>query len=89
MTTPFKPIKRRNQENAQATLNRATRVISTDKSPMSEDCQAVALADFTHIAREYFDLKAPPKLEISNQDGAYAVTFTFTADRVKSFYLLK
>ncbi|MBQ9081612.1 MAG: hypothetical protein IJY26_03130 [Clostridia bacterium] len=81
--------KNRNTENAQAVYERASRVINADKSAMSEECRAVALRDFLHVAREYFDLKGLPSLEIVNKSGEYDISVRFKADRVKTFYLLK
>ncbi len=80
----------RNEENAQAAFERASRVIGADKAAMSEECRAIALRDFTHVALEYFDLKTPLKLTIeSGAEGGYAVSITFRADRAKPFYILK
>ncbi len=79
----------KNEENAQAVFDRASRVIGADKAPMSEECRAIALRDFAHVAREYFDLAAPPELKIEACEGGFCVSLTFRADRVKTFYLLQ
>lgn len=81
-------IKYRNDENAQAALERANSVIGMDKKGMSDECRKMVVRDFTHIAREYFDLKTPLAIEISDKDGEYSVQINFKADRVKTFYIL-
>ena len=81
--------KAKNEENAQAAFEPASRVIGADKSAMSEECRAVALRDLTRVALEYFDLKTPLELKIESEAGEYAVSVTFKADRVKTFYILK
>lgn len=82
-------IKNRNSENAQATYQRVNIVLGADKAVMSEECKAVALRDFSRLAQEYFDLKTPLQLEITNNEGEYSVSITFKADRVKTFFLLQ
>lgn len=79
----------KNEENAQAAFDRASRVIGADKAAMSEECRAIALRDFTHVAQEYFDLQTSPALTIDSEEGSYTVSLTFKADRVKTFYILK
>lgn len=82
-------VRVKNEENAQATFDRASSVIGADKAAMSEECRAIALRDFTHVAQEYFDLKTPLALNIESAEGEYTVQITFKADRVKTFYVLK
>ncbi len=78
----------RNEETAQATFSRVSAVLGGEKGGMKEECKRVALYDLTRVVREYFDLKTPVEMEISQDKGVYSVQITFTADRVKEFMKL-
>ncbi|MBQ8885542.1 MAG: hypothetical protein IJY62_04160 [Clostridia bacterium] len=68
---------------------RASNVIQSDKSVMSDGCQSLVLQDFAKLFGEYFDLNGAPKMEIVCERGVYRVTVRFEADRVKKFNVLK
>ena len=64
-------------------------VIQRDKAVIDEECKALILRDFTAKLQEYFDFSSPPKLDVVVENGVYLVTISFSAERVKGFYLLK
>ena len=68
---------------------RVNNVLNTDKSVMSDGCKMLVLQDFAKKFQEYFELQGLPNMEIILEDGEYAVTVTFHANRVKKFNVLK
>lgn len=70
-------------------FQRVSRLIESDKSEMSEECRQMALRDFMRVAKEYFDLNAPLKMEMEKEGGEYKIRLIFTADRIKTFFALK
>lgn len=72
-----------------AALRRASRMIEADKSEMNEECRRMAIRDFYRVAQEYFDVDSDPEMRIEKEKGAYTVTLSFTADRIKTFFALK
>ena len=78
-----------NKRMGSACFERANRLVQSDKSVMSEGCKTLVLQDFARIFEEYFDLNAPPQMEIVCERGVYKVSVRFEADRVKKFNVLK
>ncbi len=68
---------------------RVNQLLQADKSVMSEGCKALVLKDFADKCNEYFDLIGLPRMEISCQNGIYAVELRFEAERIKKFQVLK
>lgn len=68
---------------------RISRVLQSDKSVMSEACQALVLQDFADKFNEYFELMGLPRMELSCQNGVYTVRLSFEAERIKKFNVLK
>ncbi len=68
---------------------RVNNVLQGDKSVMSDGCKMLVLQDFARKLNEYFDLLNLPNMEIDFTGGAYRVTVTFEAERVKKFNVLK
>ncbi|MBQ8295850.1 MAG: hypothetical protein IJX87_05400 [Clostridia bacterium] len=68
---------------------RINNVIQSDKSVMSDACKALVLQDFSEKFNEYFDLIGLPRMELTRQNGTYAVCVTFEAERIKKFNVLK
>ena len=68
---------------------RVNNVLNTDKSVMSDGCKMLVLQDFAKKFNEYFEVRGLPNMQIVFDDGGYAVTVVFHADRVKKFNVLK
>ncbi len=68
---------------------RVNQILQADKSVMSDSCKALVLQDFAEKFNEYFDLIGLPRMELSCQNGVYAVELTFEAERIKKFNVLK
>ena len=78
----------RRKDRAMEETLRANNVICADKCLMSEGCRALVLQDFAEKFNEYFDLTGLPRMEIVCQNGTYAVTLNFEAERIKKFNVL-
>lgn len=70
-------------------FKRANEVIQADKSVMSEACKALVLQDFAEKFNEYFDLTGLPRMEVACKNGAYFISLSFEAERIKKFNVLK
>lgn len=70
-------------------FNRAYDMLKADKNVLSEECKALILRDLEKKVAEYFDLCGVPALQIEEDKGAYLVTLSFYAERVKGFRVLK
>ena len=70
-------------------FQRVCAVIQRDKSAVDEECKALILRDLSTKLQEYFDLSAPPTLTVTMEQGVYQVELRFSAERIKSFYLIK
>lgn len=68
---------------------RANQVIQSDKSVMTDGCQALVLQDLARFLEEYFELCGAPSMKIGFEKGVYRVEIRFDADRVKKFNVLK
>ncbi len=72
-----------------ANFRRVFEVIERDKSVIDEECKTLILRDLTEKLRDYFDLSAQPQLSVTVEEGVYQIAVTFSAERIKGFYLLK
>lgn len=70
-------------------FSRANQVIQSDKSVMTDGCQALVLQDLARFLEEYFELSGAPTMKIGFDKGTYRVEIRFEADRVKKFNVLK
>lgn len=70
-------------------LQRTKRIIGADKSPMSEECKALAQRDISVTLSEYFQLSGEVNLDVTVQNGQYQIKVSCKADRIKSFTVLK
>ena len=64
-------------------------VIESDKAVLSEGCKALVVKDVATKLEEYFELKTLPTMEIVYEKGAYRVSVSFHAERVKKFNVLR
>ena len=64
-------------------------VIESDKAVLSEGCKALVVKDVATKLEEYFELKTLPTMEIVYEKGAYRVSVSFQAERVKKFNVLR
>ena len=67
---------------------RLKQMLSDDKEEINDATRAAALADFTHIAKEYLDTNNV-SLNIKKGKGCTDVTVSFRASHVKNFSTLK
>lgn len=72
----------------EATKLRLKKMLDDDKEEINEATRAAALADFTHIAKEYFDTDHV-NFNIKKGKSNIDVTLSFKASRVKNFATLK
>ncbi len=70
-------------------FTRISNVLQADKSVMSDACKALVLQDFAEKFNEYFDLIGLPRMELVCNNGIYAVTLQFEAERIKKFNVLR
>ena len=63
-------------------------MLDRDKEEMNEASRKAALADLERVAGEYFDVDGEAKLTVKRIKGAYEVTLSFRAVRVKNFSVL-
>ncbi len=68
---------------------RVNQILQADKSVMSDSCKSLVLQDFAEKFNEYFDVIGLPRMELSCQNGIYAVELKFEAERIKKFNVLK
>lgn len=72
-----------------AELNRLDRMLEADKEEMNAESRRAALADFTRVAREYFETDGELSMHLDRVKNGTAVTLSFRAVRVKNFTALK
>ena len=70
-------------------FTRVNRVLQGDKSVMSDACKTLVLQDFAEKFNEYFDLTGLPRMEVACKNGAYFISLSFEAERIKKFNVLK
>ena len=70
-------------------FDRAYGVLQADKTVMSPNCKALALADIQKKLEEFFELSGEPQMEIVKLGGEYRVRISFAAERIKYFQVLK
>ncbi len=73
---------------SETTKMRLNQIINADKEEMNEATHAAAVADFTHVAKEYFETDAID-FQMKRTKNHIEVSITFSADRVKNFTILK
>ena len=64
-------------------------LLAQDKEDMNEASKQEALANFIHVAGEYFDVVGVPALSVKRIKGSYEVNLAFRAARVKNFSVLQ
>lgn len=72
----------------EATKIRLRKMLSDDKEEINDATRAAALADFTHLAKEYFETDNVA-LNIKKGKSGTDVTVSFRATHVKNFTTLK
>lgn len=72
----------------ETTKNRLRQMLNDDREEINDATRAAALADFTHIAREYFETENV-LMNIKKGKATTDVAVTFKATRVKNFTTLK
>lgn len=73
---------------SETTKTRLNQIINADKEEMNEATHAAAIADFTHVAKEYFETDGI-NFQIKREKSHIEVRVTFCATRVKNFTVLK
>lgn len=68
---------------------RLVEMLDRDKAEMNEASKAAAIADFMHVAGEYFETEGEPRFAVERVKGGYRVSLTFQAVRVKNFSTLQ
>ena len=69
-------------------LRRLEDLLRRDKAMISEECEAAAVRDFAHVAREYFDLDGRVEFSLREEKGGGVVTISFRIVRVKNITVL-
>lgn len=72
----------------ETTRNRLNRMLSEEREELNDATRAAALADFTHVAQEYFEAENAA-LHLKKGKGGTEVVFSFRATRAKNFTTLK
>ena len=72
----------------ETTKIRLKQMLSDDREEMNDATKAAALADFTHIAKEYFETDNVA-MNVKKGKSSTDVSVTFKATRVKNFTSLK
>lgn len=73
---------------SEITRSRLDKMLSEDREEMNEATRAAALAEFTRVAREYFDA-GDVSFNMKRLKNGTDVSVTFHASRVKNFTVLK
>ena len=68
---------------------RASEVLQSGKSALTESCKQLIIKDVTKKLSEYFEVKDLPSMEIVCENGVYSVRLSFQAERVKKFNVLR
>lgn len=66
-------------------LRRIERLLERDKEEMNAESRKAALAEFSRVAEEFFELSSAPDLNVTRERKGFFVTFTVKASRVKNF----
>ncbi len=72
----------------ETTKLRLKKMLEDDKEEINDATRAAVLADFTHIAKEYFDTENV-NLNLKKGKSGTDVTVSFKATRVKNFASLR
>lgn len=73
---------------SETTKLRLNRMLNEDREDMNDATKAAAQADFTRLAKEYFETEGVT-LSMKRGKGGTDVTVYFKASRVKNFTTLK
>lgn len=68
---------------------RLEQMLDRDKEEMNEASKKAALADLQRVAGEYFDVDGESQLIVKRVKGAYEVSFSCRAVRIKNFSVLQ
>lgn len=70
------------------TIQRLNKILTEDREEMNEPTRAAALAEFSRVAREYFETE---NIDMNMKRGKNGtdVLVSFRATRVKNFSILK
>lgn len=72
----------------ETTKLRLKKMLNDDKEEINDATRAAALADFTHVAKEYFDTDHVA-FNVKRGKSTTDVAISFKATRVKNFTTLK
>lgn len=72
----------------EATRQRLEKILTEEKEEMNEPTRAAALAEFTKVAREYFEVESID-MKMERGKSGTDVSVTFRATRIKNFTVLK
>ena len=68
---------------------RIVRMLDIGKEDLNEESRRAAIADFTHVAEEYFETESPVTLQTVTEKRGMEVVVRFRVRRVKNFTTLK
>ncbi len=72
----------------ETTRQRLEKILTEEKEEMNEPTRAAALAEFTRVAREYFEI-GNVEMKMERGKSGTEVSVTFRATRMKNFTVLK
>lgn len=72
----------------ETTKQRLNKILTEDREEMNEATREAATAEFTRVAREYFETD-DVTMTMKRGKGGTDVTVSFRATRVKNFTILK
>ena len=61
------------------------KVLQGDRLSLAEEATDLIVKDLYRVLEEYFDLSAPPKLEILSEKNGYKIIVEADSDRLKTF----
>lgn len=71
------------------TKTRLDRMLNADKEEMNEATKTAVIAEFTRVAKEYFETDGELAFQMRKNKGRLEITIAFRASRVKNFTVLK
>lgn len=66
-------------------LIRLKNVIESDRLSVSENFDELITSDLYAVLSDYFDLRTPPVLTVSKENGGYLINVQALAVRIKTF----
>lgn len=74
---------------SETTKSRLNQMLNADKEDMNEATRQAAIADFTRVAKEYFETEGELSFQTKKNKNNVEITVAFRAVRVKNFTVLK